>query len=56
MGDSNFCRKSESADSALRVAIAGGDGFLNTVLRAFVDLSAKKPKGWQVYGMCISRL
>lgn len=33
---------------ALRVAIAGGDGFMNTVLRAFVDLSAKKPKGWQV--------
>eukprot|EP01114_Cavostelium_apophysatum_P022356 TRINITY_DN8061_c0_g1_i1.p1 TRINITY_DN8061_c0_g1~~TRINITY_DN8061_c0_g1_i1.p1 ORF type:complete len:871 (+),score=274.57 TRINITY_DN8061_c0_g1_i1:203-2815(+) len=41
--------QAQNSANNLRLVIAGGDGFLNNILRAFVDITSKKPKGWQEF-------
>uniref|UniRef100_A0ABD2VYS7 Phosphofurin acidic cluster sorting protein 2 n=1 Tax=Trichogramma kaykai TaxID=54128 RepID=A0ABD2VYS7_9HYME len=44
-----FCNSSAKPPTAIRVVVAGGDGFVNTVLRYYVDLLGFKPPDWQNY-------
>ncbi|XP_043273549.1 phosphofurin acidic cluster sorting protein 2 isoform X6 [Venturia canescens] len=44
-----FCNSSAKPPAPIKVVIAGGDGFVNAVLRHYVDLLSFKPPDWQNY-------
>lgn len=44
-----FCNSSAKPPAPVKVVIAGGDGFVNTVLRHYVDLLSFRPPDWQNY-------
>jgi hypothetical protein len=37
----------------VRVVICGGDTYVNYVLRPFVEICSKKPRGWQVFSFYV---
>lgn len=43
------CNSSAKPPAPIKVVIAGGDGFVNAVLRHYVDLLSFKPPDWQNY-------
>ncbi|KZC06685.1 Phosphofurin acidic cluster sorting protein 2 [Dufourea novaeangliae] len=44
-----FCNSSAKPPAPIKVVIAGGDSFVNTVLRHYVDLLSFRPPDWQNY-------
>ncbi|XP_035732185.1 phosphofurin acidic cluster sorting protein 2-like isoform X4 [Vespa mandarinia] len=44
-----FCNSSAKPPSPVKVVIAGGDSFVNAVLRHYVELLSFKPPDWQNY-------
>ncbi|CAL1675801.1 unnamed protein product [Lasius platythorax] len=44
-----FCNSSAKPPAPMKVVIAGGDSFINAVLRHYVDLLSFKPPDWQNY-------
>ncbi|XP_011870597.1 PREDICTED: phosphofurin acidic cluster sorting protein 2 isoform X3 [Vollenhovia emeryi] len=44
-----FCNSSAKPPAPIKVIIAGGDSFINAVLRHYVDLLSFKPPDWQSY-------
>ncbi|XP_076289564.1 phosphofurin acidic cluster sorting protein KrT95D isoform X6 [Lasioglossum baleicum] len=44
-----FCNSSAKPPAPIKVVIAGGDGFVNAVLRHYVDLLSFRPPDWQNY-------
>ncbi|KAL0128861.1 hypothetical protein PUN28_003912 [Cardiocondyla obscurior] len=44
-----FCNSSAKPPAPIKVIIAGGDSFINTVLRHYVDLLSFRPPDWQNY-------
>ncbi|XP_014602199.1 PREDICTED: phosphofurin acidic cluster sorting protein 2 isoform X1 [Polistes canadensis] len=44
-----FCNSSAKPPSPIKVVIAGGDSFVNAVLRHYVELLSFKPPDWQNY-------
>ncbi|XP_020287386.1 phosphofurin acidic cluster sorting protein 2 isoform X1 [Pseudomyrmex gracilis] len=44
-----FCNSSAKPPAPIKVIIAGGDSFINAVLRHYVDLLSFKPPDWQNY-------
>ncbi|XP_011503606.1 PREDICTED: phosphofurin acidic cluster sorting protein 2 [Ceratosolen solmsi marchali] len=44
-----FCNSSAKPPTPIKVVTAGGDGFVNTVLRHYVDLLSFKSPDWQSY-------
>lgn len=44
-----FCNYNSRSPHPLKVAIAGGDGFINSVLRPYVEQFSAKPPDWQNY-------
>ncbi|XP_012231244.1 phosphofurin acidic cluster sorting protein 2 isoform X3 [Linepithema humile] len=44
-----FCNSSAKPPAPIKVVIAGGDSFINTVLRHYVDLLSFRPPDWQNY-------
>lgn len=43
------CNSSAKPPAPIKVVIAGGDSFINTVLRHYVDLLSFRPPDWQNY-------
>ena len=43
------CNSSAKPPAPIKVVIAGGDSFVNTVLRHYVDLLSFRPPDWQNY-------
>lgn len=43
------CNSSAKPPSPIKVVIAGGDSFINAVLRHYVDLLSFRPPDWQNY-------
>lgn len=39
----------EITNTPLRIVIAGSDAYVNHVLRPFVDICSRKPRGWQMF-------
>lgn len=44
-----FCNSSAKPPGPIKIVIAGGDSFVNTVLKHYVDLLSYKPPDWQNY-------
>ncbi|KAK0164559.1 hypothetical protein PV328_003174 [Microctonus aethiopoides] len=44
-----FCNSSAKPPAPIKVVIAGGDSFVNAVLRHYVDLLSFRPPDWQNY-------
>ncbi|XP_018369660.1 PREDICTED: phosphofurin acidic cluster sorting protein 2 isoform X3 [Trachymyrmex cornetzi] len=44
-----FCNSSAKPPAPIKVIIAGGDSFINAVLRHYVDLLSFRPPDWQNY-------
>ncbi|XP_063977690.1 phosphofurin acidic cluster sorting protein 2 isoform X1 [Diachasmimorpha longicaudata] len=44
-----FCNSSAKPPSPIRIVIAGGDGFVNAILKHYVDLLSFRPPDWQNY-------
>ncbi|XP_029170952.1 phosphofurin acidic cluster sorting protein 2 isoform X3 [Nylanderia fulva] len=44
-----FCNSSAKPPAPIKVVIAGGDSFINAVLRHYVDLLSFRPPDWQNY-------
>ncbi|XP_074103437.1 phosphofurin acidic cluster sorting protein KrT95D isoform X1 [Cotesia typhae] len=44
-----FCNSSAKPPAPIKVVIAGGDSFVNAVLRHYVDLLSFRPPDWQSY-------
>ncbi|XP_076235348.1 phosphofurin acidic cluster sorting protein KrT95D isoform X2 [Calliopsis andreniformis] len=44
-----FCNSSAKPPAPIKVVIAGGDSFINGVLRHYVDLLSFRPPDWQSY-------
>ncbi|XP_011142665.1 phosphofurin acidic cluster sorting protein 2 isoform X3 [Harpegnathos saltator] len=44
-----FCNSSAKPPAPVKVVIAGGDSFINAVLRHYVDLLSFRPPDWQNY-------
>ncbi|XP_031785463.1 phosphofurin acidic cluster sorting protein 2 isoform X2 [Nasonia vitripennis] len=44
-----FCNSSAKPPAPIKVVIAGGDSFINTVLRHYVDLLSFRPPDWMHY-------
>ncbi|XP_066589621.1 phosphofurin acidic cluster sorting protein 2 [Prorops nasuta] len=44
-----FCNSSAKPPAPIKVVIAGGDSFVNSVLRHYVDLLSFRPPDWQNY-------
>lgn len=44
-----FCNSSAKPPVPIKVVIAGGDGFINGVLKHYVDLLSFRPPDWQQY-------
>ncbi|XP_011310124.1 phosphofurin acidic cluster sorting protein 2 isoform X2 [Fopius arisanus] len=44
-----FCNSSAKPPTPIKIVIAGGDGFVNAVLKHYVDLLSFRPPDWQNY-------
>lgn len=44
-----FCNTNPKKPSPVKIAIAGGDGYINSVLRPYIDQFSAKPPDWQGY-------
>ncbi|KAJ8670160.1 hypothetical protein QAD02_001419 [Eretmocerus hayati] len=49
LGPMARCNTSAKPPTPIRVVIAGGDGFVNAVLRQYVELLSFRPPDWQSY-------